>query len=642
MLNVTKEKNPSELSDILAGPILRRVTEDQIVIWLVTSRPLDISLSLFLHADDKCFFSGNIEDFSPHPVQIGRRAYIYLIDYTAISPFPVDTLLEYDLTFHSSLGDKTLTDYLPGLVYTGQKRPVFVVKPQLDHVLHGSCRKPHYPSGDALLRIDVELAETVEQQEKRPALLIMTGDQIYADDVGGPMLVAIHQICNVLGLYPETLTGAMVKDSEALLRSKYCYYMREDLLPHNKENKTLRDRFFGGVRKPIFTAESAHNHLVTLAEVAAMYLLIWSPELWTYVDMNDPDIPAAHMDLYRTELDAVTSFAAGLAGVQRLLAHIPTYMIFDDHDVTDDWNLTRGWEEVAYAHPFSRRIIGNTLIGYFLFQGWGNDPQKFDDQFLEKVHSCYEQPGGTEQDALITYLLDFEQWNYTLPTSPKMVVLDTRTSRWWSESSLSKPSGLMDWENLSDMQQELMNQSSVLLVSPAPIFGVKLIEVVQRIITFFGHPLVVDAENWMAHPGSANVILNIFRHRNTPKNFVILSGDVHYSFAYDVQLKYRRNSPDIWQITCSGFKNEFPHKLLLWFDRLNRWLYADHSPLNWFTKRRRMRIRPRKPDNHDSRQFLNESAVGRVRLNGQGEPIGISVLPASGGEVWFNADNSTS
>ncbi len=631
---------PSQLPDILAGPILRRLTKDQLVIWLVTSKLLDISLCLYHHSDKTCFFSKKIDTFSPKPVQVGKQTYIYLIDHVAETPFPANVLLEYDLIIHTDRGDRDLEYCLPHLLYPGQKRPVFTFKPQLNHVLHGSCRRPHYPSEDALLRIDDELAEMIESPEKRPALLVMTGDQIYADDVGGPMLVAIHQAMNLLGLFPEKLDGAVVNDSEQLLLSEFCYYRREDLLPHNKETKTLRDRFFGGVRKPIFTAASAHNHMVTLAEINAMYLLIWSPALWSFINLENAEIPESHLELYRSELLAVQSFAGGLAGVQRLLAHLPTYMIFDDHDVTDDWNLTRGWEEVAYGHPFSRRIIGNALIAYFLFQGWGNHPQQFDDQFLQCVHECFDQPGGKKQDALIDYLLDFEHWNYSLPTTPKMVVLDTRTSRWWSESSLSKPSGLLDWEDLSDLQQELMNQPAVLLVSPAPIFGVKLIEVVQRIITFCGHPLVVDAENWMAHPGSANVILNIFRHRKTPKNFVILSGDVHYSFAYDVKLKYRRNSPNIWQITCSGFKNEFPHGLLIWFDRLNRWLYANHSPLNWFTKRRRMRIRPRRPDNNSSSQLLNESSVGRVRLNNQGEPTSISVLPANGGEVHFLPHNS--
>ncbi|WP_163335763.1 alkaline phosphatase D family protein [Desulfopila sp. IMCC35008] len=627
------QADTAQLPDILAGPVLRRLTSRHLVLWLTTSRPLEMSLHLYRHSDGQCLFSGKTEAFSPQPVRVGESAYISLIDYRG--EIPQDELLEYDLIVHNGQEEKSLTDYFPNIVYPGQKRPVFVCKSRLDHIFHGSCRKPHYPSKDALLRVDGELASTVTKPEERPALLMMGGDQIYADDVGGPMLVAIHRVGRLLGLYPEDLQGAVVKNSEEMLASEFCYYRREDLLPHTSETKTLRDRFFGGVRKPIFTAASAHNHLVSLAEMIGMYLLIWSPVLWHFIDWDELPAPETHKRTYSSELPHVRRFSGGLAGVQRLLAHVSTYMIFDDHDITDDWNLTRGWEEVAYTHPFSRRIIGNALIGYFLFQGWANNPSQFEDDFLAKVHSCFQEPRSNRQDELIDYLLNFEGWYYSLPTQPKMVVLDTRTSRWRSESSLTKPSGLMDWESLSNMQQEMMDEPAVLVVSPAPIFGVKLIEVVQRIITFFGHPLVVDAENWMAHPGSANVILNIFRHRKTPKNFVILSGDVHYSFAYDIKLKYSTNSPNIWQITCSGFKNEFPHGLLAWFDRLNRWLYAAHSPLNWFTKRRRMRIRPRRPDNSDHKQLVNESSVGRVRLNDDGEPTAISVLPASGGEVRF-------
>ncbi|XOT97653.1 alkaline phosphatase family protein, partial [Alcaligenes pakistanensis] len=58
------------------------------------------------------------------------------------------------------------------------------------------------------------------------------------------------------------------------------YYRRADLLPAFKSNEALRERFFGGVEKPIFTTANAHNHLVTLAEVFAMYLLVWSPIPW--------------------------------------------------------------------------------------------------------------------------------------------------------------------------------------------------------------------------------------------------------------------------------------------------------------------------------------------------------------------------
>lgn len=640
MQHESRETKDIQLPDILAGPILRRLTPDELVLWIATSKKLTFTFSLFLHASGECVFSGSVADTSPQPLQIGDTCFIYILSYQPKTPFPENTLFEYDVMFETADGSASIVETFPDIVYPGQRRPLFCCKTTIDHLYHGSCRRPHYDSADGLLRIDDELQHHVDKPEQRAAMLIMTGDQIYADDVGGPMLVAIHQAAEILGLYPEKLEGAVVQNTEELLKSELCYYRREELLPKNKETNTLRDIFFGGARKPIFTAASAHNHIVTLAEASGMYLLIWSPELWEFIDLDRADIPAAHAQIYAEEKSAVLHFASGLERARRLLAHIPVYMIFDDHDITDDWNLTRGWEEVAYQNPFSRRIIGNTLIAYFIYQAWGNNPQQFTGEFLDAVHGCFEKPGTDRQNELIDYLLKYEHWNYCLPTSPKMVVLDTRTKRWWSETSLSKPSGLMDWETLSDLQQELMDQPSVLLVSPAPIFGVKLIEVVQRIITFLGHPLVVDAENWMAHPGSANVILNIFRHRKTPKNFVILSGDVHYHFAYDVTLRYRDNSPNIWQITCSGFKNEFPHGLLLWFDRLNRWLYANYSPLNWFTKRRRMRILPRRPDYHPTRQLLNESGTGRVRLDSEGVPTEISVLTGSGGEVRFHPRKS--
>src|SRR5699024_1306088 len=138
----------------------------------------------------------------------------------------------------------------------------------------------------------------------------------------------------------------------------------------------------------------------------------------------------------------------------------------------------------------------------------------------------------------------------------------------------TRPSGLMDWEALSEMQQDLMDRNSVVLVSPTPIFGVKLIENIQRVFIWLGKPLMVDAENWMAHRGAAYVLLNIFRHKKTPAHFTVLSGDVHYSFVYDVALRHGGPTrPHIWQIVSSGIKNEFPDQRLDWFDRLNRWLF---------------------------------------------------------------------
>ena len=159
------------------------------------------------------------------------------------------------------------------------------------------------------------------------------------------------------------------------------------------------------------------------------------------------------------------------------------------------------------------------------------------------------------------------------------MVLDSRTHRWRSEVSPRRPSGLMDWEALTDLQQALRGHPAVLLVASAPIFGVKLIETVQRVFSFFGHPLLVDAENWMSHPGAASAMLNIFRHPKTPQTFVVLSGDVHYSFVYDVELRPRGCRP--WTTgpaVCDRSGAHNPRRPAHKLDHLNRWLFSPRTP----------------------------------------------------------------
>jgi hypothetical protein len=100
-----------------------------------------------------------------------------------------------------------------------------------------------------------------------------------------------------------------VVDSQALYRHPASYYHRADLLPAQESNETLRERFFGGKRKPIFSSSNADNHLVTFAEVMAMYLLVWSPAL----ALVRLDMPTAH----RAAPGALPAGAAADRGVPR-------------------------------------------------------------------------------------------------------------------------------------------------------------------------------------------------------------------------------------------------------------------------------------------------------------------------------------
>jgi hypothetical protein len=625
---------------VLAGPVLRHVAPSSLVLWLATHSPATISIRVF---DGKHrLLDRPVAEHEITRLRIGTRAWLNLLKIEPDSPLPLDTPLEYDLGLAGDAEQHQawIRDWAPHLCPERRDRPGFTLKSKLDRILHGSCRRPHHCAADGLVRVDEELHKA-ERLEDVPALLLMTGDQIYADDVAGPMLHAIQCVIHQLGLYQEALEGASLAHSRDLTSMGNAYYHRDSLLPESEFNEDLTERFFGGVRKPVFTTANAGNHLISFAEVMAMYLLVWSPEPWALVTEAEPVNNPDDLARYRKEQVAIDGFRKSLPRAARAIANVPVYMIFDDHDVTDDWNLSALWETTAYEHPFSRRIIGNALLGYLLCQGWGNQPDNFSAligqcQKLLDAGKDQHELDKVAQDKLIDQLLHFHHWHYSLPTSPKLVVLDTRTHRWRSEIRRSHPSGLMDWESLTDFQQEVMGEDAVVVVSPAPMFGVKLIEMIQKVFTFFGKPLLVDAENWMAHRGAANVLLNIFGHTRTPRHFVILSGDVHYSFAYDVQLRHKTNGPQIWQITSSGIKNEFPNTLLEWLDRLNRWLYAPWSPLNWFTKRRRMRVSPRLPEGRDAGERLwNHSGIGDLRLDGEGAPTAIRQLNAGDGGTIF-------
>ncbi|MDP3189237.1 alkaline phosphatase D family protein [Limnobacter sp.] len=633
----------NRINTLLAGPILRRMQCDRITLWLATSKPVHWRLSLFPNGHDS-----QVHELRSHCRQLkaAQRLYIHLIDLPLDMALPENIWVGYELSFQCNGQDEwtSVTQEAPHLLYPGKNTLGFVLKNRLDQVLHGSCRKPHFArkegsrAGDGLARADQLLLEKADQPAEWPALLVMGGDQIYTDDVAGPMLVAIHKLIEQLNAPVEPLPGSTLSNSMVLHQQQPHYYTRHELLPKTKASNDIRTVLFTGVKKPVFTTDNARNHLISLAEIMAMYLLAWSPIPWRYTSMQLPNsVPTEFADRYDMQLDAIEEFVAELDCVHRLMAHLPVAMIFDDHDITDDWNLSAEWEDIAYGEPFSRRIIGNALVAYLVCQGWGNAPENFSEEIMRRCDEALQLPGEETHENLITELIAFRNWQFTWNTQPPLMVIDTRTNRWRSETNPAYPSGLMDWEALSDLQQRLLGHDAVVLVSAAPIFGVKLIESIQKTFTWFGKPLVVDAENWMAHRGAANTLLNLFRHGKTPKNFVILSGDVHYSFAYEVELRGKKNSPNIWQITSSGLRNEFPQKLLDILDRANRWLYAPWSPLNWFTKRRKMRIVPRKPDHRGrGERLVNASGVGLLSLDPAGVPLRIAQLTADGDVVQFH------
>lgn len=611
------------LPDLLLGPMIRRAEQHQVCIQLVTSKACDISVQI----------QGYECQTQQTMLQLGEHCYLYvLVVAPSNNVFAQDSALAYQVCLNGNAID--LAEY--GYEASG---PKLVVPHVLHQVLHGSCRNPHYPSKDALDAADKHLSSKRKVGELGPSLLLMSGDQIYADDVSGPLILAIEQLTQVLGLYTEPKHNALgLSDSV----SEHLY-QRASSLPRTPWQQRSKRSLGYWLRQDEEHITSAHpdNHLIYLEEFIGYYLLTHSAVCWQLIDTEkltyDGD-NAKCKTLFDKQWQALTCFIETLGAAQRLFANVSTLTMFDDHDVTDDWNLTAQWEENIWSNAASLRIICNGLWAYWLFQGLGNDALKYSSNLLNHFSAALQSKQwqlSKADDAL----QHFGQWHYCLDTSPKLVVLDTRTHRWRNEQNFNEPSGLMDWEMLMQLQAELQHQQEVILVSPAPVFGVKAIEAVQSLFNTCGHPLAVDVENWMAHEGAARKLMDIFRRADTPKETIILSGDVHYSFCYSVQARFGKHDNRIWQLTASGIKNEFPHPLLKYFDYIDIGLYGKWSPLNFFTKRWQMEVSKHKVRSEHKRSpyLLSHSAISLVTLK-DGKLSTYELLHGDGTQSHFEID----
>ncbi|MGH3981920.1 MAG: alkaline phosphatase D family protein [Pseudonocardiaceae bacterium] len=64
------------------------------------------------------------------------------------------------------------------------------------------------------------------------------------------------------------------------------------------------------------------------------------------------------------------------AEIRWLMSTVPTAMIFDDHDVRDDWNTSSAWRAWVTAQPWWPARIRGALAAYWIYQHIGNLPPK--------------------------------------------------------------------------------------------------------------------------------------------------------------------------------------------------------------------------------------------------------------------------
>jgi hypothetical protein len=525
-------------------------------------------------------------------------------------------LYAYDLQFavhndsdpirNFSVKDKTLTSLQAALIsplipevpisYFEHQLPTFALPPaDLNQVriAHGSCRKLHGKGQDTVPILDDWLQAHATVPTDRIHQVFFTGDQIYGDDVADPLLWLLTEAGDSLLGWQEELPTAQA----ATLRAK-------DLLPGQRS--TIAEQEGGFTAGLPDQAECAKSHLFSVGEYLAIYLFSWSQTFWTELLPLREEVnqTTEYAQLWDHDAEELARFSQTVWKVRRVLANVPTYMIFDDHDISDDWYLNQAWCLRVLGKPLGRRVVQNGLLAYAVFQAWGNTPAQFQPgqvgATLLDAATNWSASAGTDPIASATIarclglppldrLTGLPQmqmdedvlvlahdpqslsWHYTIrSTCYEVVVLDTRTWRGYpADAATVAPPMLLSPTAFKQQIRDPLQVTDRLLagnpsrsqltlvIAPTNLVSLQVIDWVQHWHlerhNMFEHD-VGDA--WNVHKAAlAELLSTLFERRD---RIVLLSGDIHYGAM--VRLNYWTLHPQpqpyvLAQLTSSALKN---------------------------------------------------------------------------------------
>ncbi|MQY04940.1 alkaline phosphatase D family protein [Actinomadura macrotermitis] len=267
--------------------------------------------------------------------------------------------------------------------------------------------------------------------------------------------------------------------------------------------------------------------------------------------------------------------------VQWLLSTVPTLVIFDDHDIRDDWNTSFTWRQQMWAKPWWRdRIVGG-IASYWVYQHLGNLAPG--ERAADPVYRAVLEAAAKGEDA--GPLLDefaekadkepaSTRWSYSHDWGgTRLVVVDSRCSRLLTEDRR----GMLDDDEFQWLDGRLQGgMDHLLIASSLPYLLAPAIhhaEAWNEAVAAgawgaragrFGEKVrqAADLEHWGAFEKSFNevakdiVAVGRGERGAPPATIAFLSGDVHYS--YVARVTSPETTSQIAQLVCSPFRNPLP------------------------------------------------------------------------------------
>ncbi|MFF8013661.1 alkaline phosphatase D family protein [Streptomyces sp. NPDC007929] len=273
--------------------------------------------------------------------------------------------------------------------------------------------------------------------------------------------------------------------------------------------------------------------------------------------------------------------------IRWLLSTVPSFMIFDDHDVIDDWNTSAAWLEDMRATGWWQERLLSGLMSYWVHQHLGN--LSLEELAADPVYEAVRAtPDGTDALRAFAAKADADataaRWSYRRDFGRvRLVMVDSRAARVLAENERAMlDPGEEAWlrEQVLDGRESydhLLIGTSLPWLLPhlvhdaegwnAALCGGERGERWAR----FGEKVrrAADLEHWSAFPdsfaGLAELIAEAGSGRDAPATVCVLSGDVHH--AYIAEPSWPGAGPDarVLQLVCSPVHNSVPLSMRLAF-----------------------------------------------------------------------------
>jgi PhoD-like phosphatase len=267
--------------------------------------------------------------------------------------------------------------------------------------------------------------------------------------------------------------------------------------------------------------------------------------------------------------------------IRWLLSTVPTVMIFDDHDVHDDWNISWEWVEEMREKPWWEERITGAFMAYWIYQHIGNlsPPELAEDVTYAAV--LREEDAGPMLRGL-AHRWDREsaasRWAYYRQFGDvRLLVLDSRAARVLSDGRREMiDEEEWNWvvENSSGAYDHVVIASTLPVFMPRGIhhlqawnealcagrFGAKIARLSEKLRR------AVDLEHWAAFNRSFERLCDWLRTLAAgtetavpPASLLLLGGDIHSNYVAEVDLGDDSDCR-VHQLVCSPYRNPLSTK----------------------------------------------------------------------------------